>query len=286
MTKLKLLVVDGNTRETDDKHVALGGAPTGEHYVKVLQSLRADLECTIVHPARAGGATLPSGVGLQGFDGVAWTGSSLNVYHDTPPVRAQIELARAVFDAGVPQFGSCWGLQVAAIAAGGTVRANPQGRELGIARRISVTDSGTAHPMFANRPGPFDAIAVHMDEVSQLPANSQVLAGNAMSTVQAAEIRYRAGVCWGVQYHPEYDFNEIATVILRHGTRLVEDGFFPDAAALNRFVSDLRALHTDPARKNLAWLYGIDDDVLHPAQRRAELRRWLDLQVASAHRKR
>jgi GMP synthase (glutamine-hydrolysing) len=275
----RVLVVDGNTRETDAAHVAAGGSPTGEHYARVLQSLRADVECSVVHPAHPGGAALPSGVGLASFDGVAWTGSALNVYNDVPEVRVQIELARAAFEAGVPQFGSCWGLQVAASAVGGTVRVNPQGRELGVARRITLTPAGTGHPMFDGKPAPFDAIAVHMDEICQLPQGASVLAGNAVSTVQAAVIHHGAGVFWGTQYHPEYDLNEIATVIQRYGARLVQAGFFADEQTLARFVADLRSLHRDPARRDIAWLYGLSDDVLDPKRRARELQRWLDLQV-------
>ncbi len=278
---LKLLVVDGNTQETDAAHIAAGGNPTGAHYAGVLQSLRDDVECTVVHPARAGGATLPAAVELKSFDGMAWTGSALNVYNDIPEVRAQVELARAAFEVGVPQFGSCWGLQVAAVAVGGTVRVNPQGRELGIARQIALTPAGTQHPMYGGKRAPFDAIAVHMDEIHQLPPGATVLASNALSAVQAAEIRFKAGTFWGTQYHPEYDLNEIATVILRYGKRLVDAGLFADMPALMQFVSDLRSLHANPGQRDLAQRLRIGNDVLDPYHRRLELKHWLDLQVAA-----
>lgn len=282
MPKHRILVVDGNTPELNERHVAAGGNLTGEHYARVLRSLRSDIQCTVLQAARPGGAELPPGMDLASFSGVAWTGSSLNVYNDTPPVRAQIELARAVFAAGIPQFGSCWGLQVAAVAAGGVVRANPLGRELGIARRILLNKAGIAHPMYHGKPHVFDAIAVHMDEVSELPPNATVLASNAMSTVQAAEIRHQRGVFWGTQYHPEYDLNEIATVMLRHGSRLVDAGFFADVATLQRFTTDLRTLHSNSERRDLAWLYGIGDEVLDLDRHRHELKQWLKVQVLQA----
>jgi GMP synthase (glutamine-hydrolysing) len=279
MSNLKILVVDGNTRETDAAHIAAGGNPTGEHYANVLRSLRGEVECSVLHPARPGGAALPTGAALAAFDGIAWTGSALNVYRDQPEVRAQIELSRAAFESGVPQFGSCWGLQVAAAAVGGTVRVNPLGRELGVARQIALTKAGAAHPMFAGKRTPFDAIAVHMDEISALPPSSSILAGNSVSRVQAAEIRHKEGVFWGTQYHPEYDLNEIATVILRYGERLVQAELFADMAALKAYVDDLRSLHADPGRQDIATRHGIGDDVLDPRRRRHELVQWLRLQV-------
>jgi GMP synthase (glutamine-hydrolysing) len=276
MTAFRLLVVDGNTRETDERHVALGGAPTGERYVRVLKAIAGDIECLMVHPAWQADPGLPADVSLNDFDGVVWTGSALHIYDDSPAVRAQLELSRAVFAAGVPQFGSCWGLQVATVAAGGKVRANPKGREVGIARGITPIDTGLEHPMFEGKRKSFDAVAVHMDEVAVLPVDSVRLAENPMSAVQAAEIRSNGGIFWGVQYHPEYDLNEIATIMLRYGEQLVRDLVFPDMDALNRFVADMHLLHTDPTRLDVAAVYGIDEDVLNPSRRRLEIKRWFD----------
>src|SRR5262249_2376700 len=85
----------------------------------------------------------------------------------------------------VPVWGSCWGLQLAVVALGGSVRRNPRGRELSIARAITVTDTGRAHPLLASRPAVFDALCSHLDEIETLPPNSRVLAANEVSAVQA-----------------------------------------------------------------------------------------------------
>src|SRR5262245_46195542 len=77
---------------------------------------------------------LPAGAALTSYDGFIWTGSNLTIYHDLPEVTRQIELSRAIYEAGVPQFGSCWGVQMAATAAGGEVKKKPRGREWSIAR--------------------------------------------------------------------------------------------------------------------------------------------------------
>lgn len=279
MGSLRLLVVDGNTREVNARHRAQGGRPTGGHYVAVLRELDPDVACHVVHPADEGGEAMPPGVGLGDFDGVAWSGSALNVYQDLPAVRRQVELAAALFRAGVPMFGSCWGLQVATVAAGGVVRPNPRGREIGFARHIAPTGAGALHPMYEGKRGAFDAIAVHMDEVAVPPDRMTVLASNAMSDIQAAEIRHAAGTCWGVQYHPEYDLNEICAVMARYGEVMVAGGFVADRAALDRLVTDLRALHADPGRLDVAWLYGIGEGILDVGRRRAEIANWLRFQV-------
>jgi Glutamine amidotransferase class-I len=105
----------------------------GEGYAHVLRDLLPGAVVDICYPADAG-ANLPDRAGLESYDGVAITGSALNVYDGGPAVDSQVALARAVIAARTPVFGSCWGLQVLTVAAGGSVRKNPRGREM-IVRR-------------------------------------------------------------------------------------------------------------------------------------------------------
>src|SRR4051812_35135555 len=89
---------------------------------------RPDVRCTALNIAD--GEPFPFGTALTDFDGVIIPGSPLHIYDQTPAVTRQIEFARAAFAAGVPVWGSCWGLQLATVALGGSVRRNPRGREL------------------------------------------------------------------------------------------------------------------------------------------------------------
>ena len=52
------------------------------------------------------------------------------------------------FETGVSSFGSCWGLQIAAVACGGKVELNPNGREVGVGRKVMLSGEGRDHPMF------------------------------------------------------------------------------------------------------------------------------------------
>ena len=45
-------------------------------------------------------------------------GSPLHIYDSDPCVTRQIDFARSAFAAGVPVWGSCWGLQGAVVAWG------------------------------------------------------------------------------------------------------------------------------------------------------------------------
>jgi GMP synthase (glutamine-hydrolysing) len=247
----------------------------------VLAALAPEATVDIVLPADPG-ANLPDAGGLAGYDGVAITGSALNVHKREPASLAQVEFARAVFDSGVPFFGSCWGLQVATVAAGGSVRANPKGREIGFARKVRLTAEGLGHPLHGGRPPVYDAPAVHADEVEAIAAGTTVTATNALSEVQAAEIRHGNGVFWGVQYHPEYSLADVVGVLERYRPILLAEKLAADDAALDSLLADLRALDRDPSRRDLAWRYGLDEQVLDPALRYTDLRNWIERQVEPA----
>jgi GMP synthase (glutamine-hydrolysing) len=152
------------------------------------------------------------------------------------------QLTRAVLAAGTPIFGSCWGLQILTVAAGGSVRRNPKGRELGFGRSIKLTEAGRKHPMYAGKPDVFNAPTVHLDEVETVAPGMTVLATNAVSNVQSAEIHYNGGTAWGVQYHPEYPLREISAIVRRIGPRLIGEGFFLNEADIETFASDLVTL--------------------------------------------
>jgi GMP synthase (glutamine-hydrolysing) len=273
---MRLLVAEGNSAEGRRRIAGFAGEKPSESYAAVLRELSPGATVDICFPADAD-PRIPAP--LDAYDGVAVTGSSLTIHLREPESLRQVEFARAVFARGLPMFGSCWGLQLATVAAGGEVRANPRGREVAFARKVTLTEAGRAHPMHAGRSLAFDAPAIHADEVATLPPNSVVTATNAMSEVQAAEIHAGAGVVWAVQYHPEYSLADIAAVIRRYGQRLVDDGLFASLDDLGDYARDLVLLDTKPDRRDIAWRLDIGADLLDAAVRRREIANWLSAQV-------
>jgi GMP synthase (glutamine-hydrolysing) len=275
---LRFLLVDGNTREARDTHVRDFGKTSSAAYADVLKAIERNLHTEVVCPADEG-CDLPDADGLEGFDAVVLTGSALNIYQGGPSIERQIELMRAVYRAGVPAFGSCWGLQVATVAAGGEVRRNERGAEIGFARNIAPTEAGRSHPLLAGRPPAYTAPAVHIDAVCTPAPGTEVLATNPMSPVQAAEISFEGGRFWGVQYHPELDLHELATILRRYAHHLVEVGYCRDEGEAKLFAERLEALHREPGRRDLAWRLGVDAEVIEPARRRSEIRAFIEQRV-------
>src|SRR5436190_1095671 len=219
-----ILIAEGTPAAWQAERPDFGIPSNVSLFAAALHLYRPDTRCTALNIAD--GEPFPLGTALADFGGVIFPGSPLHIHDRTPAVARQIDFARTAFAAGVPVWGSCWGLQLATVALGGSVRRNPRGRELPIARAITVTEAGRAHPLLASRPAVFDALCSHLDEIETLPPNTQVLAANELSAIQAiaTQTPWR-GSFLGTQYHPEHTLAASAAIIEMRATQLVEEGF-------------------------------------------------------------
>lgn len=275
-----ILVVEGNAQSTTDTMVSMGARPYSESYAALLESFSTDIHCTIAYPAEKGPDCLPANTTLSDFEGIAWTGSALSVYADQPEVARQVAFAKRCAEAGVPVFGSCWGLQVMTVTLGGKVQKNTKGREIGIGRDITLTTAGRIHPLFAGKGPVFDALQVHGDEVHCLPPNAVVLASNAMSEVQAMVVETEEVSFWGVQYHPEFHFNTLSVVVRRLMNVLIREGVYTSIEEVERIISDFSKMdRNDPAAHALIEKYGVPETVSRPTLRSAEIYNWVKTKV-------
>src|SRR5579864_1501147 len=221
---LNILIAEGTPAVWQAERARFGLPSNFSLFAAAVRLHHPDVRCTPLNIAD--GEPLPFGTALTDFDGVMFPGSPLHIYDPTTCVTRQIEFARAAFAAGVPVWGSCWGLQLATVALGGSVRRNPRGRELPIARAITITEGGRAHPLLGSRPAVFDALCSHLDEIETLPPDSEVLAANEISAVQAMAARTpHGGSFFGTQYHPEHTLAVSAALIEMRADELVAEGF-------------------------------------------------------------
>lgn len=278
---IRLCIINGYPKPNREVLTRAGMCGADELYVRVLKKLVPDARVETLFIADLD-TPLPDARQAEGYDGFIWTGSNLTIYEDDLRVTRQIEFSRLIFAIGRPQFGSCWGLQMAAVAAGGEVRKNPRGREMGFARKLHLTAEGRRHPMYEGKPDVFDGFISHLDEVTRLPNGGVLLATNEHTRVQALEVRSGQGVFWATQYHPEYELAEMARLIVARGDPLIKEGFFADRAALEAKVQRMEALASDPSRKDLRWDVAIGDDLLDDGIRQCELRNWVRKMVMPA----
>ena len=271
-TALRFLIIDGYPKASREEFDAVGMKHAWRLHAEMLLKHLPGARYEVWFPSDD---PVPP-AGPEHYEGVLWTGCNLTIYHTHDErVTRQIEYARRCYEAGTPAFGTCWGIQMGAVAAGGRVEANPRGREMGLARKIRLTPEGLRHPMYEGKPPVFNAFISHLDHVTALPAGGVHLATNDFTPVQAIEVCHGKGVFWGVQYHPEYDLHDMARLIVGRANKLISEGFFRNCEELEAYVERLETLHADPRRKDLRWQLDIDDDVLDERIRQTEFRNWI-----------
>lgn len=282
---MRFLIIDGYPKESRDQFDAVGMRLAAKLYADMLLQSLPDAVYDIIYSSDPG-TVLPDERGLEAYNGLLWPGCNLTVYHaDDERVTRMIELSRRAYEIGLPQFGSCWGIQLAVFVAGGEIKPNPRGREMGVARKIHLTPEGRNHPMYRGKPTVFDGFISHDDEITRLPENALWLASNDFTRIQAVSVTYKKGIFWATQYHPEYDLHEIARLTIAREEKLTRQGFFRDHDDMVQYVERLEALASEPHRKNLRWQLAIDDDLLSDSIRQCEFVNWLTTSVLQEARK-
>lgn len=277
--KLKICVINGYPAANRKVLAESGVAQADDLYKDFFKNYTPNAQVDSLYIADLDSA-LPSGTNIKSYDGYAWTGSNLTIYHhDDPRVTRQIEFCRAVYDVGVPQMGTCWGVQMAAMAAGGEVEKNPKGREWSIARDITLTEAGKNHPLYRGKPHKFDGFIMHLDIVTKIPQGATHLATNAHSFVQSLEVKCGKGTFWALQYHPEFNLYEMARLLIARKEPLTKEGFFKAESEVETLVDNMIALSKNPQSQELRQLLKIGDDVLTREIRQQEFRNWVDYLV-------
>ncbi|MCX4964322.1 glutamine-hydrolyzing GMP synthase [Streptomyces sp. NBC_00654] len=119
-------------------------------------------------------------------------------------------LDRALFEAGVPVFGMCYGFQLMATTLGGTVDDNGA-REYG---RTGLTVSKTGSTLFEGTPAEQSVWMSHGDACSAAPEGFTVTASTDVVPVAAFENDEKK--LYGVQYHPEVLHSTHGQQVLEH----------------------------------------------------------------------
>ncbi len=273
---LRFLIIDGYSPESRANLEEAGMTLAWKLYADMLIQHQPDALYDVLLPSDPA-FEFPQAQDLERYAGIIWTGCNLSI-NDTEnrSISGQIRMAEQAYEVGVPSFGSCWGLQIAVVAAGGRVEPNPRGREMGIARKMSLTQEGIEHPMYHGKPAVFEGFISHDDMVTDMTAPCIRLAGNDYTFVQAATVTHKNGSFWAVQYHPEYNLHEMARLIVAREEKLIRYGFFRSHDDLVDLVNRMEALAVEPQRKDLRWQLAIDDDVLDDAIRQCEFVNWLN----------
>jgi len=282
-----ILIVEGNSESlvtiSSSGHI-IGAA---ERYANVLAPLADGLSFSVTRPHfDHDPAPAPD---WDMIDGVVFTGSGVNWSADenqAAPIRAVMATA---FQRGKPVFGSCYGMQIGAVVMGGKVGVNPAGAELLMARNIQQTEAGTAHPLYAGKPAQFDALCMHRDDVLAVDSSLNILSTNSHCSIQSVASLSQDIRFWGVQYHPELNFDDVAKYIRRSDvldfTQLerISACLGREVADPDEVIEDFKLLACQPDNPALIEKYDVSHSVASRDIHNLELSNWLNF-IQQSHR--
>ena len=236
MDNLKLLIVEGNTKEENSNFTKAGCVSQSENFSAHIKMYEPNCEIDIIEPYNDAYISKIFS-SLKKYDGIILTGSTLRINDNDNEIKKHIEFAKACFDHEKKFFAACWGLQVVVTAAGGKCRVAPNGAHVGIAQNIELTDEGKKHQLYLSKPHKFTAPAFNFDEVEIPPKNSVLLASDKINKFGAMHITAGKSEIWGLQYHPEIPYSYMVKLIKHRKKRLLDAKSFNNEDEIDQHIN-------------------------------------------------
>lgn len=174
-------------------------------------------------------------------DGWVISGSPASTFDDLDWIRTGEEIVRSLIAAERPLFGICFGHQLMAQALGGTVERATVGWGAG-AHRYEVAE---APPMWPDAPATITLLAMHQDQVVEVPADSTVWATSTFCPNAGIAYGERA---WSMQPHPEFTPRLVEALCLDRRLRLGDDVAETALASLDAPLDSALVAATDALR--------------------------------------
>ena len=259
MNKLKLLIVEGNTKEENLNFNAAGCVSQSQNFKQHIKKLEPNCEIQVVEPGDDR-SILQVVSSLKKYNGIILTGSTLRVNDNSNEIKKHIQFAKKCFESEQKIFAACWGLQIAVTAAGGKCRVSPNGPHIGIAKDIELTNEGKKHNLYLSKLHKFTTPAFNHDEVEIAPQNSISLASDKINKLMALQFSVGKSEIWGVQYHPEIPYGYMIKLIKHRSKGLINSKIFKNEYEINQHIKTIEKA----------------EDELKEETRTLELKNWLN----------
>ena len=237
MQNLKLLIVEGNTKQDNSDFKKAGCVPQSINFSEHVKMLNPNCEIDIVEPCddQSVFTIIPF---LKKYDGIILTGSTLRINDENSnQVKKHIDFAKICFQHEKIIFAACWGLQVCVTAAGGKCRIAPNGAHVGIAYDVEITNEGKKHKLYNFKPHKFTTPAFNYDEVATPPNDAILLASDEINKFQALYFKVGRSEIWGLQYHPEIPYEYMLKLIRFRKERLIKNAIFKNEKEIDQHIS-------------------------------------------------
>lgn len=166
---LNILIAEGTPAVWQAERAGSASIPTFRCLPRLSSCVTRGIRCTALNIAD--GEALPFGTALSDFDGVMVPRAYHSISMTRPPPLRGIHFCSGRLRLLACPSGELLGFAACHSGTRGIGTAEPRGRDLPIARAITVTEAGRAHPLLASRPAVFDALSSHLDEIETLPPN-------------------------------------------------------------------------------------------------------------------
>ncbi len=204
-----LIIKTGNT-------VPTAYAKVGDFELWIIDSMQADSKnCSVVEVFK--GEQLPQPTEVSG---AVITGSPAMVTDKLDWSEYTAEWLRRAIAINLPILGICYGHQLLAHALGGRVDYHQRGREIGTTLVRPHAES-VEDILFSEISESFAVHVSHMQTVIELPLNARILASNDFESHHAVKF---SELCWGLQFHPEFEEVAMRSYIEERRDDLISEG--------------------------------------------------------------
>ena len=259
MTKLNLLVVEGNNREDSDVFIKAAGATAADNLKNLILELDPNSNIEIINPGNDK-ETQDIIKNIKKFHGIIFTGGAMRINDMTNEIKKHISFASNCFKYNKKILAICWGLQVCSTAAGGKVAPANNGAHIGIASEVKINNEGQNNLIYKNKKNIFTTPAFNFDEVIELPEKATLLASDEINKVMGIYFKVDNSEIWGLQYHPDYKYSQMISLSNARKDRLLNNKVFNNEKDYLKHIS----------------LIEEEDKKLDFKNRTCEVKNWLD----------
>jgi len=257
---LNILIVEGNNSNDSNIFIKAVGSTAADNLKNLVLKLEEKSNIKIINPAKDE-ETKYALQNIDKFNGIIFTGGAMRLNDMTDEIKKHINFASNCFEYNKKILAICWGLQVCSTAAGGKVLPAKNGAHIGIASNVKVNSEGQKNLIYRNKKTNFSTPAFNFDEVFEMPKGATLLASDDVNRVMGVYFKSRDSEIWGIQYHPDYEYNQMINLSNERKDRMIANKIFKDEKDFQNHMNFIKD----------------EDKKLDFENRTCEIRNWLDI---------
>jgi GMP synthase (glutamine-hydrolysing) len=257
---LNILIVEGNNSNDSNIFIKAVGSTAADNLKNLVLKLEEKSNIKIINPAKDE-ETKYALQNIDKFNGIIFTGGAMRLNDMTDEIKKHINFASNCFEYNKKILAICWGLQVCSTAAGGKVLPAKNGAHIGIASNVKVNSEGQKNLIYRNKKTNFSTPAFNFDEVFEMPKGATLLASDDVNRVMGVYFKSRDSEIWGIQYHPDYEYNQMVSLSNERKDRMIANKIFKDEKDFQNHMNFIKD----------------EDKKLDFENRTCEIRNWLDI---------